>query len=163
MPSKKVLECYQLLAAKKYTIAFAESASGGRMCSEFSLSPESGTILIGGIVSYDASVKENILKVPHQLIEKYTPESAEVTQSLAECSKKFFKPDVMVAVTGLTTAGGSETSEKPVGTMFFHIILPQDSIAHRKVYSGSPEEIVLEAINEAASLLTTYLKKGVNV
>jgi len=158
MPLESVLQCCKLLASKNYTIAFAESATAGRMCSEFSLSPHSGKILKGGIISYDLVVKEKILNVPHHLIETYTAESAEVTQSLAEHSLSFFKSDVIVAITGLTTAGGSETKEKPVGTMFIHIILPHVSEGYKAVYSGSPEEIILQSIDKAASLMTKHLK-----
>ena len=156
-PSKKVLQCSRLLASKNYTIAFAESATGGRMCSEFSLTPDSGTVLKGGIICYDVSIKEEVLGVPHNLIKKYTPESAEVTQSLAERSREFFKTDVIVAVTGLTTAGGSETKVKPVGTMFVHIILPNSEVSDRTVFKGSPEEIILQAIDRTAFLITSNL------
>lgn len=159
MPLEKVLQCCQLLASKNYTIAFAESATGGRMSAEFSLTPDSGTVLKGGIICYDGSVKEEVLEVPNELIKKYTPESAEVTQSLAEHSKKFFKSDVIVAVTGLTAPGGSETKEKPVGTMFIHIILPYREVRDRTVFLGSPEEIVLQTIDRSALLITRYLKK----
>lgn len=158
MPSKKVLQCSKLLAFKNYSIAFAESATAGRMCSEFSVTPYCGDILIGGITSYDLSVKENVLKVPHALIEKYTPESAEVTQAMAERALPFFKTDVIVAVTGLIAPGGSETQEKPVGTMFIHIILPGKSLSDRTVFSGSPEEIVLQTIDKSAFLISEYLK-----
>jgi nicotinamide-nucleotide amidase len=57
------------------TIAFAESATAGCLCSEFALAPESGDILKGGIVCYDATLKETILKVPKTLIDKFTAES----------------------------------------------------------------------------------------
>lgn len=158
MGSKKVLACCKVLARKKYTIAFVESATAGRMCAEFSLSPHSGDILSGGIASYEVFIKEEILKVPHSYIEEFTPESAEVTQALAQQGIKFFKSDVLVACTGLTTPGGSETEEKPVGTMFIHIIHPQGSIGHREVFSGSAEEIVIKTVERVASLITESLK-----
>ncbi|HLU81089.1 MAG TPA: CinA family protein [Flavobacteriaceae bacterium] len=160
MPSKTVLECSKALAKKGYNIAFVESATAGRMCAEFSLAPESGAILRGGISCYEVFVKENILKVPHHLIEKYTPESAEVTQSLAENGLDFFKSDVVVACTGLTMPGGSETKEKPVGTMFLHIIFLEKSFRHRSVFSGTAEEIVSQAIDAAAMLITDFLESN---
>lgn len=153
MSSEIVLKCSKVIAAKDWNISFAESATAGRMSAAFSMSPESGKILRGGIVCYEVFVKEQILHVPHSYIEKYTPESTEVTQILAEQASKIFNSDITVAITGLTTPGGSETKEKPVGTIFFHIITPIEKIRHREVFSGTPEEIVLQAVDKTASLI----------
>lgn len=153
MPSEFVMKCSKALAAKEWNIAFAESASAGRMSAEFSMAKESGKILRGGIVCYEAFVKEQILNVPHALIEKYTPESAEVTKKLAEQMAKLFNAKVTVAVTGLASPGGSETSEKPVGTFFFSIITHSENINKRKVFKGDPQQMVIQAIDEAAKLV----------
>lgn len=45
---------------KKIKVAFFESASAGYLAYQFSLSPFSGDILIGSLVSYDLTVKENV-------------------------------------------------------------------------------------------------------
>ena len=157
MPSENVIKCSKVIAAKGWNIAFAESATAGRMAAEFYMTKESGQILRGGIVCYEVFVKEQILNVPHSIIEKCTPESAEVTQILAQQASKIFNSKITAAITGLTTPGGSETKEKPVGTIFFHIITPDKKIKHRQVFLGSPEEIVLQAIDKTAVLITESL------
>jgi nicotinamide-nucleotide amidase len=159
MPSQIVLTCAEILMEKKLTIAFAESASAGRLSAEFSLVPECGNMLKGGLVCYDACIKQDVLGVPKEVIEKYTPESAEVTKELAERMQDFIKADIQVAVTGLTTPGGSETPEKPVGTMFIHAIISGKPFAVREVYTGGPEEIVLQTVERVAQLLIDELKK----
>lgn len=58
MASEKVLECSKLLVEKNWKVSFVESASAGKMSYEFSTVPDSGKILIGGLVSYDARMKE---------------------------------------------------------------------------------------------------------
>lgn len=153
MPSEFVLKCSKVLAAKGWNIAFAESATAGRMSAEFSMTAESGKILRGGITCYEVFVKEQILNVPHALIQKCSPESEEVTQKLAEGAVKLFNAKVTVAVTGLTTSGGSENANKPVGTIFLYIITPDKKLRLRKVFKGSAEEIVLQTIDEAAKLI----------
>lgn len=97
--------------------------------------------------------------MPHQLIESCTPESKEVTQALAKGAARLFNSKVTVAVTGLTTAGGSETPEKPVGTMFISIISPKGSYEHREMFEGSAEQIVLSTIDKAAQLVTELINK----
>jgi nicotinamide-nucleotide amidase len=160
MPSETVLTCANILMDKKLTIAFAESASAGRLSAEFSLIPECGNMLKGGIVCYDACIKQDILGVPKEVIEEYTPESAEVTKELAERMQDFIKADIQVAITGLTTPGGSETPEKPVGTMFIHAIIQGKPFAVREVYKGEAEDIVLQTVDRVAQLLIDELKEG---
>ncbi len=157
MPSEIVLKCSKAIANSGYKIAFTESATAGRMCAEFALTPHSGSILRGGLSCYEVFVKENIIEVPHTLIKTYTAESAEVTQALAEKCALLFKSDITVAVTGLTTPGGSETPEKPVGTMFLYIITPLGNISDRYVFSGTPESIVLQTTDRAADFIYTLL------
>ncbi|CAD0007413.1 CinA family protein [Flavobacterium salmonis] len=157
MPSEIVTKCGKAIAEKGWNIAFAESASAGRMSAEFSMTEDSGKILRGGIVCYEVFVKEQLLNVPHSVIEKHTPESPEVTQILAQQASKIFNSKITVAITGLTTPGGSETIEKPVGTIFIYIITPDKKINHREVFNGSPEEIVLLAIDKTAELITESL------
>ena len=153
MPSEIVIKCSKVIAAKGWNIAFAESASAGRMSAEFSMTQDSGKILRGGIVCYEVFVKEQILNVPHNVIEKHTPESGEVTQIICQQASKMFNSKITVAITGLTTSGGSETKEKPVGTIFLSIITPDKKINHREVFKGSPEKIILQAIDKTAELI----------
>ena len=160
MASESIIHCSRLMAEKGLKIAFAESATAGWMASEFSLTEYSGKVLLGGIVCYDACTKEDIFGISMDVIEKYTAESAEITKLLAERLEKFFDADIFVAVTGLTTAGGSETEEKPVGTMFLHIIGPAESYcAHREVFEGSAEEIINQTIDRTGALISEMLSK----
>lgn len=157
MPSTLVIDCAAAIAKNHLSVAFIESATAGRMCSEFALTPYSGKILRGGISCYEVFVKEDLLKVPHDLIAKYTPESAEVTAALAASGAKLLTADVTVAITGLTTAGGSETEDKPVGTMFVDIRFRDVYVAERAVYSGSPESIILQCIDRGSELILNII------
>jgi len=160
MPSQTVFNCSKILKEHNLTIAFAESATAGRLAFEFSLTPESGAVLKGGLVCYDACIKEDILGIPVDFIEKYTPESVEVTKEMALRLRDFIESDVQVAVTGLTTAGGSEDENKPVGTIFIHILVQDSSLSLRKVFQGNAEEIVLMAVDLAAQTLTDELQNS---
>jgi nicotinamide-nucleotide amidase len=157
MPTNKILQCSQLMKKLGLTMAFAESATAGRLSAEFSLVPDCGKILKGGIVCYDACIKQDILGVPESLFERYTPESAEVTAAMTQCLSKIIEADVYVSVTGLTMPGGSETKEKPVGTMFVHALVKGKPIEWRFQFNGSPENIVLQTIDSVAELLMDEL------
>lgn len=130
--------CCKLLAQEKIKIAFFESASAGYLAYRFSLSPSSGDILIGSLVSYDLRVKENTLHISSELIEKYTPESMQVTVEMIKKGKKLIKADLYVACTGLLKKGGSETKEKPVGTFFYSIYYKNNFYNFRRIFKGLP-------------------------
>ncbi len=157
MPAKSVIACCHTILAKDLTIAFVESATTGRLIYDFTSVPDCGQIVKGCIVCYDRSVKENLLKVPSQIIDKYSAESPEVTQLLAERLKELIPADIIVSVTGLTSPGGSETAEKPVGTMFIHTIIKDKAWKTSLYFEGSPDEIVAKTIEAIASLLLEEL------
>jgi nicotinamide-nucleotide amidase len=153
MPSDLLIKCSKILLSQELTIATAESATAGRLAAEFSLIPDCGKTLKGGIVSYDACIKEDIIGVSDDLVKKYTPESAEVTEDMANKLPNIIKADIYIAITGLTMPGGSETPEKPVGTMFIHAVIKGKSVAIREVFKGDAEEIVLQTIDRVAQLI----------
>jgi nicotinamide-nucleotide amidase len=151
-------ECSDKIARKKLSIAFAESATAGKLAFEFSLAPHSGAILKGGIVCYDACIKEDVLGIPQQLIAEYTPESAEVTKAMAVSVKQMMGADITVAVTGLTTPGGSEQPGKPVGTMFYCILFKDLVLERKKIFTGSPIDIINLTIEQIAKTLLLELQ-----
>lgn len=117
-------KCCDLLELKNLKIAFIESASSGYLSSQFSIYKNSGAeILLGGLVSYDPSIKMDLLNINAELIEQYTAESTEVTEAMAIHGKKLFnQADIIVACTGLLKPGGSATKIKPEGTFFISIL-----------------------------------------
>jgi nicotinamide-nucleotide amidase len=157
MAESKISICSKLMAGKGLTVAFAESATAGWLCSEFALTEESGKVLMGGIACYDADLKVKLLKVPQELIDEFTPESMEVTREMAYRLRELIDSDIQVTVTGLTTPGGSETPEKPVGTMFVFALIKDEEACFRKVFSGSCEDVIHQTIEATADMLTREL------
>ena len=157
MAESKIISCSKIVADLGLTISFAESATAGWLCSEFALTDESGKILKGGIACYDADLKVKLLGVSKGTIDRYTPESMEVIQEMAYRLRELIPSDIQVTVTGLTTPGGSETSEKPVGTMFVFALISGKEACFRKVFQGSCEEITHQTIQATADLLIREL------
>lgn len=158
MAESKISICSKLMAEQGLTIAFAESATAGWLCSEFALTDESGDVLKGGIACYDADLKVSLLGVPQKLIDEFTRESMEVTREMAHRLGKLIPADIYVTVTGLTTPGGSETPEKPVGTMFVYALIKNKSASLRKVFKGNCEDVIHQTIEATAELLIDELK-----
>lgn len=152
-----VSRCSELLAERNLTIAFAESATAGKLAYEFSLTAYSGAILKGGIVCYNACVKEDMLDISSEIISRYTPESAEVTKEMCYALQRKMPAEVSVAITGLTAPGGSESPLKPVGTMFFCILYKKVVHERHILLDGSPSDIVDKSVAAIAQAICSLV------
>ena len=160
MEKQVIQQCSKLLASNKITMALAESASAGLITGAFSLCPNAGEFLLGGIVCYDAKLKKQLLHVSPELIEAFTPESTEVTFAITKGLASLIPADLHIGITGLTRPGGSETKEKPVGTIFFCGIFGETKLFEEKVvFQGNQEQIIDQAIVHLCNLLISALAK----
>jgi nicotinamide-nucleotide amidase len=102
--------------AKNLKISFAESCTGGFNSHKLTQISGSSKVFYGGVVSYDNSVKENILKVKSETLAKFGAVSNEVAMEMAVGVNNVCKTDIAISTTGIAgPTGGS--SQKPVGTV----------------------------------------------
>ncbi|WP_111857890.1 CinA family protein [Acinetobacter sp. CFCC 10889] len=145
-------QCCDTLERKALKIAFIESASSGHLSAQFSIYKNSGAdILLGGLVSYDPSIKIKILGIDPQLIKQYTAESTEVTTAMAIKGKILFdQADLIVSCTGLLKHGGSESKYKPVGTFYICINYLNQIHSFQYLIQGSAEEKLQQLTEQVA-------------
>lgn len=125
-----------LLAAKKLTLALAESMTCGLASHKLSTAPGTSKALRGSIICYSPEVKTTLLGIPQKMIRKYTAESQEVPSALAKNLGKLIKADLHAAVTGLSSANGTETISKPVGTVFFSVVYKREPMNKKNALGG---------------------------
>lgn len=123
------------------TVAFAESCTAGMLASEFVKAKGSSDVLLGSLVVYQPEVKHKLLGVREETLELYTPESQQVTNEMVMGLKKKLDADICIATTGLAGEGGSETDEKPVGTMFVSFLYDGKAEEFREVFKGTTESV----------------------
>jgi nicotinamide-nucleotide amidase len=143
--NKKINDFIKRLKKKKLTIAFAESVTCGMATEKLATVTGTSDVLAGSIVCYSSEVKQALFKVPKKVIEKYTCESTQVTKILSTRLSKLIQADIHAALTGLASEGGSETKDKPVGTVFFCVHYKKKLYQEKKIFRGSPLEIRLRA------------------
>lgn len=105
------------LAVKRYTIATAESCTGGLVAKRLTDVPGSSEYFLEGVVSYSNASKTNELGVPAELIESVGAVSAEVAEAMARGIKQRAGSTIGLSVTGIAGPDGG-TEEKPVGLVF---------------------------------------------
>ena len=123
------------------TVAFAESCTAGLLASEFVRATGSSDVLLGSMVVYHPKVKQKLLGVSKNTLKLYTAESQQVTNEMVMGLKKQLDADISIATTGLAGDGGSETTEKPVGTMFVSILFDDKAEEFREVFKGDTESV----------------------
>jgi PncC family amidohydrolase len=104
-----------VLRARGWRLATAESSTGGLIGHAITLVPGSSDYYPGGVISYSNRAKEAELDVPAGLIKEHGAVSAEVAEAMAEGVRARFGTEVGLSVTGIAGPEGG-SPEKPVGT-----------------------------------------------
>lgn len=117
------------LAVGGFTLATAESCTGGLIAHRLTEVPGSSTYFMEGVVSYSNEAKTRLLGVPAELMEAHGAVSAEVAEAMAVGVKQRADTDFGLAVTGVAGPGGG-TEEKPVGLVY--VALADDAHTEHK-------------------------------
>lgn len=105
------------LRIKQFTIATAESCTGGLVAERLTSIPGSSDYFAGGVVSYTNQTKTRLLDVPEEVIEQHGPVSGEVAEAMARGVKARIGATIGVSITGTAGPGGG-TDAVPVGTVY---------------------------------------------
>jgi nicotinamide-nucleotide amidase len=117
------------LAVGGFTLATAESCTGGLVAHRLTEVPGSSTYFTEGVVTYSNEAKTRLLGVPAHLIEAHGAVSAEVAEAMAVGVKARAETDFGLSVTGIAGPGGG-TEEKPVGLVY--VALADDAHTEHK-------------------------------
>ena len=134
------------------TLATAESCTGGGIGAALTAVPGSSAVYTGGIISYTNAVKENLLGVSGEMLEKHGAVSEPVAQAMAEGARKQLQADIAVSATGLAGPGGDEYGN-PVGTVFIGYADATKSYAKEFHFSGNREEVRNQATLVALQII----------
>ena len=96
MMRKKAVQTVEKLAEKKLVVSTAESCTGGMVAKLITDISGSSEVFCGGIVSYANSVKENVLGVSGETLEKYGAVSENTAKEMCIGSRKVCKSDIAV-------------------------------------------------------------------
>jgi len=117
-----------MLKMRGQTIATAESCTGGKLASLLNKHAGSSAFYYGSVISYDNSVKENVLGVPAEMIKAHGVVSEEVVCTMADNVRKLLRTDYAIATSGIAGPSGG-TKEKPVGTVWIAWATPDGTTA----------------------------------
>lgn len=107
----------KILLQKKETISTAESCTGGDIASLITSVPGASAYFQGSIVSYSNEVKQSLLNVKKDTLEKYGAVSEETVKEMLSGLLQKMNTTYGIAVSGVMGPDGG-TDDKPVGTVW---------------------------------------------
>lgn len=148
----------QLLKTNNLTISTAESCTGGKIAQTIASVSGASAYFKGGVVSYATEVKEQVLNIPQELINKHSVVSAEVAQAMAKSVQLLLKTDIAISTTG--NAGPLKgDSDAEIGTVFIGIAIKNNVFVEEFNFGQPREKVVDRAVNKALEMVYKEILK----
>ena len=150
-----------LLRETNMTLSTAESCTGGMISQLLASVPGASEYYLGSVTSYANSVKENVLGVPSEIIEKYGAVSSECVAKMAEGVKKITGSDYSVATSGIAGPGGG-TPDKPVGLVWIGVCSLTGTETFSIVYKNDRKRNIERFAATALDFLRKAIERELN-
>lgn len=148
----------KILTQQNKTVSTAESCTGGAIAHLLGSVPGASKYFKGSVVAYATEVKENVLGVPEDLIEKHSVVSAEVAKAMALNVKTLLKTDYAIATTG--NAGPSKgEADAEVGTVFIALATPNEVLVEMFNFGQPREKVIDRAMVKGTEMLLKEISK----
>ena len=147
----------ELLTAKRFTIATAESCTGGLLASRLTDVPGSSAYVDRGVVCYSDRAKVELIGVPAALIREHGAVSEPVAQAMADGVRTLAGANVGIGITGIAGPGGG-TPEKPVGTVAIAIVVDVDRNVRTYRFIGGRDMVKFQATQAALNMLRLMMQ-----
>jgi nicotinamide-nucleotide amidase len=142
----------QLLVQRGWTVALAESCTGGLIGHRLTQVAGSSAYMDCSVVCYSNQAKIDLLGVSENMLIQYGAVSAPVAQAMAEGIRTRSGVDVGLSVTGIAGPGGG-SPDKPVGLVYVGLATPQASCTKCFTFHGDRSMIKLRSSQGALDVL----------
>ncbi len=123
------------LRARGFTLAIAESCTGGLVGHMVTREPGASDFLLVDAVTYANSAKTLLLGVGEDVLRGHGAVSAEVAAAMADGVRRVSGADIALSLTGVAgPSGGSD--EKPVGTVYLALASAKGTLVKHRVFGG---------------------------
>ncbi|WP_321437048.1 CinA family nicotinamide mononucleotide deamidase-related protein [uncultured Bacteroides sp.] len=147
----------KLLKEQKLTLSTAESCTGGNIAARITSVPGCSAYFKGSVVAYSNEVKNELLQVSEDALNRYGAVSEEVVKEMVKGAMNSLKTDCAVAVSGIAGPDGG-TAEKPVGTVWIAAAYGKTIQTLKQSVDFGRELNIERATNNALLLLQEILK-----
>ena len=141
-----------------YTIATAESCTGGNIAHEITSIAGSSSAFMGSIVAYSNNVKHRVLGVKSETLETYGAVSLQTVEEMAHGACQVIDTDCAIVTSGIAGPGGG-TPDKPVGTVCIAVKTPHRIVSTVHHFPGNRSRVIDRATTTAIISLIQELKQ----
>jgi nicotinamide-nucleotide amidase len=134
---------------KKIRFGFAESATGGLCSHRVTNISGSSQCFMGSVICYDEKVKEHVLGVKRETLDKHTAVSVECAEEMAKGLQTNFSLDIAISVTGYAGPGGGNDKFPVGGVCIGKSVKGEVSTAEPIVLKGD-REVLKQRFSQAA-------------
>lgn len=145
------------LKLRGYTLATAESCTGGLLAGRITEVAGSSEYFLEGVVSYSNEAKIDLLSVPKKLIETHGAVSEQVAGAMAAGIRKRAGSTFGVSVTGIAGPGGG-SDEKPVGLVYIALADDSQTTTRKFLFPGDRQFIRTLSVNAALDMVRRRVK-----
>ncbi|MBL7047507.1 MAG: competence/damage-inducible protein A [Candidatus Marinimicrobia bacterium] len=117
-----------------FTIATAESCTGGLMSDRITNIAGSSDYYLGGVVTYSNEAKTTLLGVRNETLISVGAVSEETAIEMAQGVRKLFQTDIGVSITGIAGPSG-DTPNKPIGLTYIGLDFSGDIDVQKYIFS----------------------------
>lgn len=149
------------VSEKLFTLAAAESCTGGLVASRITDVPGSSAYFMGGVVAYSYEAKASLLGVSWDTLNGKGAVSKETVLEMARGARRVFSVDIAVSVSGIAGPGGG-TDEKPVGTTWIGLAAPKGEWARHFIWNGDRVQNKYSSSEAALQFILDYLEGRVD-
>lgn len=142
----------EALKGRGWSLAVAESCTGGLLGGEITSAPGSSAWFVGGVQAYANRIKSALLDVPEETLERHGAVSEATCRAMAGGVRAGLNADVGCAITGVAGPRGG-TEEKPVGLVFCGVETPRGATVRRLSYPGSREDVRRRSVLAALGMI----------
>jgi len=146
-----------LLCARKWKIAVAESCTGGLISSRLTDVPGSSDYFEMGVVAYGNDTKIKRLAVPKFMLNEHGAVSESVAAAMASGVRSNAGTELGIGVTGIAGPAGG-TQEKPVGMVVFAVETPDRQEVRTMRFYGGRELVNYQASQFALDMVRRILE-----
>lgn len=143
---------WEQLHALRWTLALAESCSGGLVSHRLTNVPGASQVFLGGVVAYSNAAKVHLLGVSEATLEQFGAVSGQTVSEMAMGAQKRFGAQTAIAVSGVAGPGGG-SPQKPVGTVWIGVAIADTVTPHEFRFCGTREQIKQQSAEAALWLL----------
>jgi PncC family amidohydrolase len=148
----------ELLIARGFKLAVAESCTGGLIAHRITNVPGSSTYFMGGITAYTYEAKARLLGVEWETLQTFGAVSRETVLEMARGVRQVLAADVGLSVSGIAGPGGG-TPEKPVGLVWIGLSMPWVEDAWEFIWKGDRLKNKELSAEKALEILIDYLRQ----